>query len=83
MLNLYVVKDSISQTTGVPMSFQTDRDARDGFQQAVNDPKTSIAKHPSDYALWKVGHYDERKMIFDPEAKPELIARAEELVIKQ
>lgn len=79
MIKLYAVLDKASKTTAHPFSFQTDRDAVDGFRQVANDKNTSIGKHPDDFALYALGEYDPRTMSFDI-TEPKLIIGANELL---
>lgn len=80
MIKLYTVVDKASGTSNHPMPFTTERDARDGLAQVVNDPQTSIAKHPDDFDLFHLGDYNPREMSFDLHDKPLLICNAKQLL---
>lgn len=36
------------------------------FQDLVQDPQSNISRHPTDYSLWYLGEYDDRKGSMEP-----------------
>lgn len=79
MLGIYSVKDRESKTFINPFAMQTDRDAKEGFRQVVNDDKSPYAKFPDDYELLKLGTFDPRSGEIEPH-KPETLCWAKDLV---
>lgn len=62
MLKMYAIRDRESQTfSPMPLGFTTNRDAIEAFKELVNDPKTTISKHPTDFQLIEIGAYDPRE----------------------
>lgn len=54
---LYAIKDA--KTTYMPIQCDyNDASAIRNFEHAVNDPKSLMCTHPNDYALFRVGTFD-------------------------
>lgn len=56
--------------------------AKRNFSHAVNSPDTTFYSNPEDYALFKVGAYDDEAGIIVPCDK-ELIAEASQVIVKE
>jgi hypothetical protein len=74
-MNIYAVKDLVSQHTNAPFAVPTDRDAIEGFKNVALDESTQISKFPTDFILYKVGVYNSSSMKID-RIEPEQLARA-------
>lgn len=74
-VNIYSVFDVKAANYAVPFFLQRDAIAHRAFTDLVNDPRTSINKHPGDYSLFKVGIYDDNSSEITS-CKPELIVQA-------
>jgi hypothetical protein len=57
--NVYTIKDAKSGTFATPFFSINDATATRSFQQAANDPNTTINQFPEDYALYKLGTFDD------------------------
>lgn len=57
--NIYCVRDEkmVSNLYGAIMLQENDDIAMRGFADALGDPDSMWAKHPSDFSLWCVGTY--------------------------
>ncbi len=54
------IYDSKANAWLTPMFFQSNGQAIRSFSDAVNDLKTDFGKHPDDYTVFQLGHWDER-----------------------
>lgn len=81
MIKLFTVKDKAADVTNAPFPMQTKRDAIEAIRQLVNDPTTTIGKHPEDFELHYLGEYDEREMVA-LNWTPEFVINAKELKIQ-
>lgn len=52
------------------------------FEQLANDPQTQVGRHPSDFHLYEVGHYDDQLGQLTP-GVPRNLGRADQLVRQQ
>lgn len=73
--NAYAIKDAKTNTYGVPFFTHNDGTAERSFTQAANDPNTTIHQFPQDYALYRVGEFDDESGEIKPE-KPVFISNA-------
>lgn len=53
------------------------------FSDLVNDPQTSVFKHPEDYKLYKVGSFDDNSGLFVPIPVPEFLCNATDFITKK
>lgn len=58
-VNLYVVRDVEARYAGQVLTFRHDAVATRWFADMVQDPQTSINKHPRDHELVQVGTLDD------------------------
>lgn len=59
ILNIYTVYDSAALAYLPPFFLPTPSMATRSFAQCVNDPTHAFGKHPHDYTLFTLGHYDD------------------------
>lgn len=57
---VYSVFDSKAAVYGVPFFMPKDAMAVRAFTDLANDPNSTVAKHPEDYTLFKIGEYDDQ-----------------------
>lgn len=58
-MKIYTVYDSKAEFYMFPFPHRNKGEALRAFADAVNDPKTTIGKYPSDYTLFEIGDYNE------------------------
>lgn len=75
-INAYSVKDSKSGTFGNPFYAQNDALASRSFEQASNDPQTTINAYPEDFSLYRIGNFDDQSGEFTSEKQPQFITNA-------
>ena len=78
-LNVYSVFDVASGVYMRPFFMQSDGQAMRSFSDIAQDAEHDIGKHPEDYSLFRIGHYDDNKGSLVGEA-PECLATALEVV---
>lgn len=59
IINAYVIYDRKALRYHVPFYAHQDGEASRSFSDLVNDPNTTIGRHPDDYVLYRVGAYDD------------------------
>lgn len=59
MLKVYSLFDTKVGTFGNPFCAQSDGAAIRTVVDAASDPSTLLYKHPADFILYGIGHYDE------------------------
>ncbi|AXH78052.1 MAG: nonstructural protein [Microviridae sp.] len=81
MKPIYAVKDLAVQVFGTPFFVRAKGEAIRSFQDEANNTSSdsAIAKHPEDYELYILGHYDEQTGQITP-CDIELVARAKDLL---
>jgi hypothetical protein len=57
-MKIYAVYDKKAMSFDSIISLENDVQASRSFDQAVNDPSTTLFKYPSDFALYYLGEYD-------------------------
>lgn len=57
-LFMVCIYDKRAQEFAPPMCQHTLGTAERTFTDLANDPQSPVNKHPEDYELWHVGHYD-------------------------
>lgn len=82
MKHVYAVKDLAIQGFGDCFLVRAPGEAVRSFQDEVNrsDGKSAVAAHPEDYELYKIGEYDDSQGVLHALDKPELVARAKDLL---
>ena len=81
MKSFYILRDLVACTFGVPVLFATDDDARRGFSDLISDKATIYGKHPEDFALYKIGAFDDRSAVITP-CEPEILISGDSVVHK-
>lgn len=74
VLVAYSVHDSVAQFFGPPFFCKTDGEARRLFSDACKDTRSNLSEHPSDFALYRLGQFDDNSGDLVPVA-PVLIVR--------
>jgi len=59
MHSIYSIFDSKSGIFSVPYFVINDNVALRSFADVVNDPSTTVFRHPTDYVLYKIGEFDD------------------------
>lgn len=82
MKHVYAVKDLAVQAFGDCFLTRAPGEAMRSFQDEVNrtDGKSAVALHPEDYELYKIGEYNDQTGTLHALEKPELCARAKDLL---
>lgn len=57
-LFLIAIFDNKAQEFTAPQGYPALGVAQRGFQDAVNNPESHLHKHPEDYSMHLLGHYD-------------------------
>lgn len=57
--NIYSIYDNKTCVFNTPFFSMNNAAAIRTFSDAANDTQTNINKHPEDFALFHIGHYDE------------------------
>lgn len=78
--NAYTVYDRKALTYAPPFFAAQDGLALRMFGDAVNDPSTSLSRHPGDFVLYRCGAYDDQSGQLLPVSVLEHIADAQALV---
>lgn len=66
LLNAYSIYDRKALQYHPPFYASTDGAAARSLSDLVQDPNTTIGRHPSDYVLYAVGTYDDQKGVLAP-----------------
>lgn len=66
LLIAYTLHDVKAVTYSPPFFTTNDQVARRMVSDLVNDPSTSVARHPADYRLYKAGTFDEGNGVLTP-----------------
>lgn len=59
ILKAFAIYDGKGLCYGVPFFMSQNGQAVRGFSDLVNDPQTSINRHPGDYVLYQIGEFDD------------------------
>lgn len=81
-LNIYTVFDSAVGAYMRPFVMQSDGQAVREFMDQAKNPETVVSRHPEDYALFRVGMFDDNKGELVHEI-PTCLARAHEVLAIQ
>ncbi len=82
ILNVYSVFDTASAMYDRPFFAQTDGQALRSFGDIAVNAEHPIGQHPKDYALYKIGTYDDNKGKIEGHP-PECLGTAMEMVAQQ
>ena len=77
----FSIYDSKAKNYHIPYNLKNEAVAVREFADIVNDPKSSIYKHPEDYTLFKIGTWDDHDAKFKLESTPKSLAKGVELKI--
>ena len=75
---MYVIHDSKANKYNAPFFLLNDNVALRMFSDILRDPSTDIYHHPTDFALFKIGDYDDGNAELNT-IEPLIISRAHEL----
>lgn len=81
-MKVYTVYDKESETCMNPIAYDTDRDAKEGFQMVANDASSTIGKFPNDFKLVRIGEFDKRTGLLKALEEHETICWAKDVIIQ-
>lgn len=62
---IFAVRDRMTVSFMTPFFVRHKGEAERQFKDAINDPKTAIARHPEDYDLFELGSFDDGAGLFE------------------
>lgn len=80
MLRAYSLFDNKALIYNTPFFTNTDQSAVRMLSDLVNDPQTSVSRHPADYVLYCIGHYNDNTGELSPYSPREHVVDAVALV---
>lgn len=80
MLKIYAVYDKKAMVYAPPFFVNTAIEAVRAFGELVADGRSTVAKYPSDFALYCLGDFDDCNGLFMPNGIPQLVHEAMEFV---
>lgn len=80
LYGVFSIYDSAIKAWLPPIYAKNKGDMLRQFSDAVNNKDSILAKHPSDYALYEVGTWDDDKCLFDLQKQPVRLGLALEFV---
>lgn len=72
--NVYTIKDAKSNTFANPFYSINHNTAIRSFNQAANDPQTTIHQYPEDFSLYYLGTFNDENADFKAEQTPQFVA---------
>lgn len=66
ILELYAIKDT-KVAYNTPFAMHNEQEARRAFSAAIMDKSTEWARFPADYELWRIGLYDDKTGMIQPD----------------
>lgn len=82
IFGVYAIKDA--KSSFMPCTADTnDATAIRNFENAVCQPGSLLASHPNDFALFKLGSYDDSVGSLDPLDSPKLLCDAAQCLPKE
>lgn len=81
-MELFSVYDKKAMFFDSPFCVENEVQAARAFDQAVNDPRSTLSKYPADFALYYLGEYDPGSGAIDRAVIPILKHEAMEFVRK-
>lgn len=82
LTGIYAIKDA--KSTFMPCTVDVnDATAVRNFEHAVRQPDSILASHPNDFALFKVGEYDNESGVIAPVFPPKLLCDAAQCLVKE
>lgn len=82
MLNMYSIFDQKVEAYAAPFFLATDAVAIRSVGDAMSDPASALGKHPDDYALFRIGVFDDATGLILQEG-PEKVVELAALVVKE
>lgn len=70
ILKIYTVYDAGVKAYMPPFTMRHSGEATRAFRESVNDPKSNLAKYPSDFTLFEIGSYDDSSAKIDVLSTP-------------
>lgn len=58
-MTIYAIRDSKTEMYNRPFYAVAEGEAVRNFTDLVNDPTTTPGRHPADFALYRIGSYDD------------------------
>lgn len=65
LFSVFAIYDGAIKTWLPPIFSRNTGSMLRDFADAVNNGQTNLSKHPSDYALFEIGSWDDDKCVFD------------------
>jgi len=81
-LRLFAVRDVKAEAFNAPFCFQTAGQALRAFSDEVNNPNSSLSKHPEDFFLYELGVYEDSTAAFTILPAPRLLGTAADFVAR-
>ncbi len=77
---VFSIFDNAAKAYARPFFAVTDAMAMRGFRDIACDASSDVGKHPSDYALFRLGIFDDVSGCISGDALPECLVSAQEMV---
>ena len=74
--NAYSIKDAKANVFSAPFFSINDSVAQRSFEQAKNDPNTTINQNPQDFSLYRLATFDDQSGELHPEKQPYYLSTA-------
>lgn len=78
--HLYSIRDAAVGAFNDPFAAFADSEATRSFQNLVDNPETQLAKHPHDFALFRLGSINDQNGQLQPESQPEQICTGLDMI---
>lgn len=75
-IGIYAIRDAKTEIFSQPMYFVTPGVAIRTFGDEVENSNSNLSKHPEDYAMFKIGTFDDNTGAIEQEPQPLQIALA-------
>jgi len=79
-IEILAIRDHKINTFMTPFTAVHLGQALRSWEELVNDPKTTIAKYPNDFCLYRLGHFDDDSGQLTSLPVPEMIASASDYI---
>lgn len=73
ILSIYALHDRVAGFYGQPFFLHTDGEAVRAVAELARDPSTTVGRHPGDYALYRLGTFDNQIGRFEPESPQHVV----------
>ena len=74
--NAYSIKDAKANVFSAPFFSINDKTAQRSFEQAQNDPNTTINKNPEDFSLYRLAQFNDQSGELTTEKQPYYLSTA-------